>query len=332
MSDNPLMNFGDLGEPAKVLIEKLADAGYVLYEPKHIREVAKAKADAAIIQAEAEIEIDKAKAKAEIEITDLHRRAAQRWIAEQGQQQESMENTITKAIPQLNEDADPNAIEDDWIIKFFDKSRLVTDKDVQGLWASILAGEANSAGSYSPKTLTTLADMNQKSLSLFSAFCSLCLVNLDDPNEFLNSPSYFKIKEARLPIIRGIIHDVGTLTSQRQDLDKFAQESISIYHRYGFGINEFHLLSEHGLIQEDNTTHRYKNFWCNNELYVILKPSFNPPFKTEDQQHITISGFYLTSVGKELFHIAELNSPPGYLKTVNDFLQRYYDVKIIHIS
>ena len=41
-----------------------------------------------------------------------------------------------------------NAIEDDWIIKFFDKNRLVTDEDVQDLWASILAGEANSAGSY----------------------------------------------------------------------------------------------------------------------------------------------------------------------------------------
>ena len=335
MSDNPLMNIGDLAEPATALIEKIADATGTLYEPKHIVEVAKAQAEAAKIQAVSEIEIAKSKsevaiiqAESEIEITDRQRRAAHRWLAEQDQQQESIENTITKAIPQLNEDADPNAIEDDWIIKFFDKNRLVTDEDVQDLWASILAGEANRAGSYSPKALTTLADMNQKSLSLFSAFCSLCLVNLDDPNEFLNSPSYFKIKEARLPIIRGIIHDAGTLTSQRQDLDKFAQESISIYHRYGFGINEFHLLSEHGLIQEDNTTHRYTSFWCNNELYVILKPSFNPQLKTENHQHITISGFYLTSVGKELFHIAELNSPPGYLKTVNDFLQRYYDVKI----
>ena len=61
MSDNSIMNIGDLAEPAKVLIEKLADAGYVLYEPKHIVEVAKAKAEAAIIQAESEIEIDKAK-------------------------------------------------------------------------------------------------------------------------------------------------------------------------------------------------------------------------------------------------------------------------------
>ena len=72
MSDNPIMNIGDLAEPATALIEKLADAGYILYEPKHVKEVAKAKAEAAIIQAEAEIEI-----------TDMRKRAARRWIEEE---------------------------------------------------------------------------------------------------------------------------------------------------------------------------------------------------------------------------------------------------------
>ncbi len=117
MSDNPLAQITEgLTKPATVLIEKIADATGTLYEPKHTVKMAIAEAKAAEIKAEADIKIAKAKAGSEIEITDLHRRAAQRWIVEQGQQQESIENTITKAIPQLNEDADPNAIEDDWII------------------------------------------------------------------------------------------------------------------------------------------------------------------------------------------------------------------------
>ena len=307
MSDDLLAQIAEgLTKPATVLIEKVAEAANIRYEPKHVVKMAIAQAEAAEIKAESDIKI-----------ADLEQRALLRWIREESLHQKNMEDTTAKAIPKLNEDADPHAIKDDWIIKFFDKCRLITDDEVQDLWASILAGEANSAGSYSPKTLTTLADMNQKSLSLFSDFCSLCLVNLDDPNEFLNSPPYFKIKEARLPIIRGIINDVGTLPSSRQDLDKFAQESISIYHKYGFGINEFHLLLEHGLIQEDNTTHRYSSFWYNNKIYVIL-----------NQQEITISGFYLTSVGKELFHIAKPTGSPKYLSAIIDFLQRYYDVKI----
>ena len=328
MSDNPLMNIGDLAEPAKVLIEKLADAGYVLYEPKHIVEVAKAKADAAIIQAEAEIEIDKAKAKAEIEITDLHRRAAQRWIAEQGQQQKSIENITIKAIPQLNENADPNAIEDDWIIKFFDKCRLVTDDKMQDLWTSILAGEANRAGSYSPKTLTALADMNQKVAALFNTFCSLGIVYLEDPNAFLKSPSNFKIRDARVPIITGSITDAATLKGHYDlDLDKFAQKSESIYQKYGFGFSEFQLLVEHGLIQDD-TFSDYSHFWYNNEIYIPVNPSANPPFKTEDYQQITVSGFRLSSVGRELFHITKRDNPPEYLEHLIDFFEEYYNLKM----
>ena len=339
MSDNSIMNIGDLAEPAKVLIEKLADAGYILYEPKHIVAVAKAEAEAAKIQAESEIEVEKAKAEvakiraeSEIEITDRQRRGMHRWVAEQGQQQESIENTVMKAVPQLNEDANPNAIEDDWVIKFFDKCRLVTDDEMQDLYASILAGEANSAGSYSPKTLTTLADMNQKVLSLFNTFCSLCLINLEDTNAFLESPSNFNIRDARVPIIRGRITDVSTLGGRpNQDLDKSAQKSKAIYQKYGFGVNEFQLLSEHGLIQ-DETLWQYTNFGYNNELYLSIKPSANPPFKMEDYQQITISGYRLSSVGMELFRITKRHNPPEYLENLINFLQEYYKIKIVKVS
>ena len=133
MSDNPLMNIGDLAKPAVVLIEKIASAGYILYEPRRIKKFAKAQAEAALTQAKSEIEID-----------DLKRRTAHRLIEEETRYQKNMEDITAKAVNQLNDDADPNAIDDDWIIKFFDKSRLVTDDKVQDLWASILAGEANS--------------------------------------------------------------------------------------------------------------------------------------------------------------------------------------------
>ena len=249
MSDNPIMNIGDLAEPATALIEKLADAGYILYEPKHVKEVAKAKAEAAIIQAEAEIEI-----------TDMRKRAARRWIEEETQFQKNIEDTTTKAFNQLNEDADPHAIDDDWIVKFFDKCRLVSDDKMQDLWASILAGEANCAGSYSPKTLTTIADMDQKAVILFNTFCSLCVVNLEDPNAFLKSPSNFKIVDARMPIIRDSLTDIATIpSSKKSDPTEFAQVSKSIYQKYGFGFNEFQLLLEYGLIQ-DEIIRQYTNF------------------------------------------------------------------------
>ena len=321
MSDNPLMNIGDLAKPATALIEKVAEAANIRYEPKHTVKMAIAEAEAAEIKAEADIKIAKAKAESEIEITDLHRRAVPRWLAEQGQQQESIENTITKAIPQLNEDADPNAIEDDWIIKFFDKSRLVTDDKVQDLWASILAGEANRAGSYSPKALTTLADMNQKDLILFNAFCSLCIVYLEDSIAFRQSPSNLKIRDARVPIITGIMTFSGNF---EHGSGESAQKARAIYQRYGFGISEFQLLLEHGLIQDVNTHTEYLSFLYNDEIWGIMKP----PFTGAISKPTHISGYSLSSVGKELFHITKRSNPRGYFEFLIDFLQECYTVDI----
>ena len=324
MSDNSLAQITEgLTKPATVLIEKIADATGTLYEPKHIVEVAKAQAEAAKIQAKAKAEVAIIQAESEIEITDRQRRAVQRWIVEQGQQQASIENTIIKAIPQLNEDADPHAIEDDWIIKFFDKCRLVTDNEMQDLYASILAGEANRAGSYSPKALTTLADMNQKGLILFNAFCSCCIVYLEDPIAFQyrKSSSNFKIRDARVPIITGS----NTFSSNFQHgSGRFAQKSGAIYQRYGFGMSEFLFLLEHGLIQDVNTHTDYSHFWYNDEIWGILEPD---TFGTEYQE-IKISGYSLSSVGKELFHIAKRSSPRGHFELLIDFLQECYNVKI----
>ena len=318
MSDNPIMNLGDLAKPVTALIEKIADAGYILYEPRHIKKVAKAKAKAEVIEAEAKIEI-----------TDLHRRAMTRWVEEEARHQKNIEDITTKAARQLSEDADPHAIDNDWIAKFFDICRLVSDDKMQDLWASILGGEANCAGSYSPKTLTTLASMNQKVATLFNTFCSLCIVVLEDAQAFLKSPSNFEIRVARVPLIRGTLNDVGTLSRHSNpDIDKFAEKSESIYQKYGLGPSEFQLLFEYGLIQDD-TFSEYPYFWHNNEFYIPVNPSANSLIKAEDRQQIKISGYNLSSVGIELFHTTKLDNPPGYLESLIDFLQEYYQVKII---
>ena len=44
-------------------------------------------------------------------------------IQEEAQRQKNMEDIPTKALPSLNETANPESIEDDWIVNFFDKSR-----------------------------------------------------------------------------------------------------------------------------------------------------------------------------------------------------------------
>lgn len=164
MSDDnsiSIINLGKLSKPADTLIKKVSSAIGGVFEPWQIQRVAKAEAEANLV-----------KAKSEIEITDLHRRAMHRFVEEEANRQENMEEITKKALPQLNDDSDPNMIEDDWVTNFFDKSRIVSDTKMQDLWARVLAGESNSPGTYSKRTVNSLGDLDKKDAELFLALCS----------------------------------------------------------------------------------------------------------------------------------------------------------------
>ena len=155
-----LINLGDLSKPADTLIKKISNAAGVLFEPRQIKRVAKAKAEVARIEAQSKIEI-----------TDLHRRAARRWIEEEAQRQKNMEDITARALPQLDENAKPDSMENDWIVNFFDKSRIVSDNEMQELWSRVLAGEANSPGTYSKRTVNSLSDLDKTEAELFTKLC-----------------------------------------------------------------------------------------------------------------------------------------------------------------
>ncbi len=157
-----LINIGELSKPATVLVEKISDAVGGIFKPYQIVRVAKAEAQA-----------DRVRAEGQIEISDLQRRAFHRFLQEEGKKQKTIEDITQKALPLLNEHSKPNELEDDWITHFFDRCRLISDDQMQSLWSRILAGEANSPGHYSKRTLSVLSDLDQSDSQLFTQLCSL---------------------------------------------------------------------------------------------------------------------------------------------------------------
>ena len=71
----------------------------------------------------------------------------------------------------MDENAKPDSIEDDWIVNFFDKSRIVSDNEMQELWSRVLAGEANAPGTYSKRTVNFLSGLDKNDALLFTSFC-----------------------------------------------------------------------------------------------------------------------------------------------------------------
>jgi hypothetical protein len=129
MSDpTALISLGDLTKPATVLIEKIAEAVGGGFRPYQIKRVARAEAEA-----------DKIKALAGVEISEIQQRALVRMIGEEGKKQKNIEDITAEALPKLNDTAKPEEIENDWLANFFEKCKLISDKEMQSLWASLLA-------------------------------------------------------------------------------------------------------------------------------------------------------------------------------------------------
>ncbi len=165
---NYLVNLGDLSKPATVLIEKISDAIGALYKPKQIKRIAQAEAEA-----------EKIRALAAIEVTEIQQRALVRLVQEEGKKQENIESITANATTQLNDDAKPEEMDNDWISHFFEKCRNVSDNEMQCLWSRLLAGEANKPGSYSKRTIELISNLDKSDAHLFTKLCTYAITGRD---------------------------------------------------------------------------------------------------------------------------------------------------------
>ena len=140
----------------ETLIKKVSDATGILYEPTKIKRKAKADADALTTLATAGIEV-----------TDLEHRAMSRLVKEEAKKQENIESVMNKAIPQLEDGAEPNGLNDDWVMHYFDKVKNISDENAQKVWARLLAGEVNRPNSFSKHTINVLYLLDPSDVKIF---------------------------------------------------------------------------------------------------------------------------------------------------------------------
>ena len=274
-SSNSLINLGNLSKPADTLIKKVSDAVGGFFAPYQVKRMAKAEAETAMI-----------KAQSETEITNLHRRAVHRWIEEEAQRQKNMEDITDKALPQLDENATPGSVENDWIVNFFDKSRIVSDNEMQELWSRVLAGEANTPGTYSKRTVNFLSDLDKADADLFTKLC-------------------------------GFGWMIGNVVPLVFDFQ------AEIYNKHGINFNGLSHLESIGLVQFNSVTglgranlpKKFTVFYYGNPLTLEL------PGKTDNT--LEIGMVLLTKIGQELAPICESEPVEGFRDYVMDKWKQY---------
>jgi len=247
---NSLIDIGPLSEVANTFLIKISEAVGGLLKPWQIKRVAQAEAEAEIIQASAKIEI-----------SDLTRRAVARFVEEEKTKQLNMESITKKALMLINDESRPDQVENDWISYFFDKCRIINNDEMQNLWSKILAGQVNSPGSYSKRTIDVLSIIEKKDALLFTELCNFKI--------YPGIPLIYNAKDK-------IYNDRGI-------------DFRSINHLESLGLLHSNFFS--GYVLQESSKQKTVNYFSN---------SVNLEFKKSENNEFNIGQVLLTQAGQQL--------------------------------
>lgn len=268
------IDLGDFSKPATVLIDRVSDAVGGIAKPWQIRRVARADSDAALI-----------KATSELEISELQRRGLERFVREESQKQANIEDVTQKALPHLNEDSKPEDVERDWLTHFFDRCRLTSSSEMQELWSRILAGEANSPGVFSRRTVNLVATLDKDDAAVFSNICR-----------------FVWLIEGNVPLIY------------------FGEKSW--YQDYRLNFETLHHLATIGLILFDPLS-GYSQVEIDSRIGLeYFGNSVRVEFPKKGSNSLDIGNVLFTQAGQQLARVCEAEAAPGYFDKVLDRWQK----------
>lgn len=154
---------GDLlggGKAVQKLIETFSSAVGKIYEPTHVRRMAKAEAERRMILAQADQKV-----------TELHVRASIRFVEQEQRRQRNIDAIANYAAKQLardQESANDEPVEPDWMAEFLSQSQDISNEQMQALWGRILASEVRRPGFFSPRTLQLTKVLSRREAELFT--------------------------------------------------------------------------------------------------------------------------------------------------------------------
>lgn len=255
-----------------------------LYEPIHIRRLAKAKADeisiiSKIVNDNIRLPINYQDGKIAINTTDandLVTRAQTRFLFQEMKKQQNIESVVSNAYVELDDidNVSDIPVEEDWISEFFDCVANVSAEKMQILWGKLLAGEVKKPGSFSLRTLEILKRLSLQEANSFKEIAPFILqCKGDSEGTYID---YFL-----MPDTRGILLE-----------------------KYGIPFSKIVLLSEAGLVSENSQINIGFNIKVNHsEVIKGLNNSIkitNLGNKTFEFLH---PAYLCTEAGKELLPI-----------------------------
>ncbi|MGO5113460.1 DUF2806 domain-containing protein [Candidatus Avoscillospira sp. LCP25S3_F1] len=238
----------------------------------------------------------------EIENSNLSPEVKMMAIANAKKTYQYMKNQVT--IAQIAQDVAlegtnftaTSKVDDEWLERFIDSAKFVSDEQVQLLWGNILAKEFEQPSSTPPSVIRILSEITPRYARVFQVICNLAvyIVPVDTTGKIM-------------PAQRHIILPV--------DYSYLAQ--------YGINFSELNELQMLGLIQFDPSIGyviQY-NSELNPKLHLIYGEKTATVLQYKDR-HFPSGAVMLTRAGKAIARFSETEIIEGHYDAVCNFLKK----------
>jgi hypothetical protein len=234
-----------------------------------------------------------------------------RLTYQEAKRQRNLRNVVEKTLEFLPEKASGEAVDEDWISRFFNHAQDVSSEKMQEVWAKLLAGEVVKPGSCSLRTLDALKNMNSEEARLFANICQF------EFNGILINPFGFEL-ELVMPELPTLKNDKSL-----KEYEPSGKDYSIMVKKYGIsdyfekiGINSktiIHLV-EIGLLFEkfDDgvawSSIKQEKFYT----YFVLGKRVLEIHGDNSSDSIGVSVLRFTSIGRELFQLIERAEQPEF--------------------
>ncbi len=286
--------------PISKLISTVSAGIGKLYDPIHIKRIAKAKAEEIKLISGAMEECsviptqynDGSVLLNNADWDDFVRRTQGRIAFQELQKQNNIECVVANAYNILeNEQAcSEEPIEQGWINRFFDSVADVSDEDLQKLWGQVLAGEIKHPKSYSLRTLETLKNLSKYEAELFAKVATLAV---------------------------------------RMNNNLFLTSKTELLRRYEVSYDDILCLDECGLVNSDGMVSYNPEISIDEPVGIFTKSKLLLLKGTnESPTKISIGIFALTQAGKEIYSILNCDSNESYMCDLAEEIEKNYKGKV----
>ncbi len=155
------------------LIDTVREQIGLFLEPYHIRRRGQAEADVVVTEAKAKADIAVIRLENKLAIRDIEDRAEERVRRQEAKRQENLEAITAQAAREIPESVSDQPVDEDWVAQFLNNCQDISNKQMQLLWARLLAGEVAKPGSFSLRAMTFVRTLSKADADLFTRFCSM---------------------------------------------------------------------------------------------------------------------------------------------------------------